>query len=141
MANEDCPFCAIIAGTASATIFYEDAGAVAFLDHAPYTRGHALIVPRAHYMDLLTMPALELGDFFHLAQRIGQAAMDGLNAGGFHLGMNTGKAARQVVFHAHIHIIPRWEGDQMDFSSRLQYQAGEEQAIRAALHEAMSSPG
>ena len=137
----NCPFCAIIDGTNTTPIVYQDGENIAFLDHAPYTRGHTLIVPRRHYRDLLAVPPEAIGGLFGLAQRVGQAALQALQADGFHLGINNGKAARQVVFHAHVHIIPRWHGDEMDFSSRLKLSRAEEEEVSQALRQALDVPG
>ena len=119
--SKGCPFCEILAGTRAALLIAEAPAVVAFLDHHPYSRGHALVVPRRHYRDLLAVPPRVVGEMFRLARRLGAAAVSpgGLAAHGFHLGVNTGAAARQVVFHAHVHVIPRWHGDGMDFATRL----------------------
>lgn len=131
MPSDRCPFCEILAGTREACLIAATPAAAAFLDHHPYSRGHALVVPRRHYRDLLAVPPRVVGELFRLARRLGGAALSprGLGAHGFHLGMNTGAAARQVVFHAHVHVIPRWREDGMDFDTRLEVGA-------AALAEA-----
>ena len=135
-----CPFCAIAGGTLAAPLIYADERVLAFLDHAPYGKGHVLVVPRRHYPDLVAMPPDEVGDLFRLAQRVGRACLEALDADGFHLGLNNGKAARQVVFHAHVHIIPRWHGDGMDFSTRRRFSAAEQEQVRAALAGAVQAP-
>jgi histidine triad (HIT) family protein len=106
-----CLFCQIARGERTAhTIFAVD-GVVAFLDIFPCTPGHTLVIPREHYGTLSEMPAEEVGKLFQVAAMVAAKVQSALGAAGFNLGINSGKAAGQEVFHVHIHIIPRYPDD------------------------------
>jgi len=107
----DCIFCKIAAGELPATVVAEEPYALAFLDINPATRGHALVIPRAHSQDLHDTAPESLAATIGLAQRIAALARDRLGAEGITLLGSTGRAAWQTVFHFHIHVIPRYTGD------------------------------
>jgi histidine triad (HIT) family protein len=109
--SEECVFCKIAAGELPATIVDEDERTIAFMDIAPATRGHALVIPRAHSRDLLDVPADDLTATILAAQRLAARAGERLGAQGVNLLNSCGAAAWQTVFHFHIHVIPRYEGD------------------------------
>jgi histidine triad (HIT) family protein len=109
--NGTCTFCAIAAGDAPATIVAEDERTVAFMDISPATRGHLLVIPRAHSEDLLSVPHEDLDATMHAAQTLAQRVKDRLQADGVNLLNSCGAAAWQTVFHFHIHVIPRYVDD------------------------------
>ena len=111
MAQDDCIFCQIVAGEAPATIVDSDEATVAFMDINPATRGHTLVVPRAHYADLAEIPDDELATCVQAARRLAERAVERLEADGVNLLNAQGRAAWQTVFHFHFHVIPRYEGD------------------------------
>ena len=111
MAPEDCLFCKIVAGELPATIVDEDERTVSFMDINPATRGHALVVPRAHSADLLDVPAEDLEACALAAKRLGARAKERLQADGVNLLNSCGSAAWQTVFHFHVHVIPRYRDD------------------------------
>jgi histidine triad (HIT) family protein len=111
MADPDCIFCRILAGELPARIVDEDERTVAFMDIAPATRGHALVVPRAHARDLLSVDVEELQAVVAAARRLAARVKERLGADGVNLLNSCGSAAWQTVFHLHIHVIPRYEGD------------------------------
>ena len=111
MAQDDCIFCQIVAGEAPATIVDSDERTVAFMDINPATRGHTLVVPRAHYADLAEIPDDELATCVQAARRLAERAVERLEADGVNLLNAQGRAAWQTVFHFHFHVIPRYEGD------------------------------
>jgi histidine triad (HIT) family protein len=111
MSDPDCIFCKILAGKLPADVVDEDERTIAFLDIAPATRGHALIVPRAHSADLLSVPHEDLVGVIVASQRLAQRMKDRLEADGVNLVNSCGAAAWQTVFHFHMHVIPRYEGD------------------------------
>lgn len=130
MAEADCIFCRIVAGEIPATIVREDERTVAFMDIAPATRGHALVVPRRHSRDLLEVGSEDLHAVLTAAQELARRAEEGLGAPGVNLLNSCGQAAWQTVFHFHIHVIPRYEGDPL----RLPWvpEEGDPQEIAAA---------
>ncbi|MEB3033831.1 HIT family protein [[Mycobacterium] nativiensis] len=112
-----CVFCAIVAGDAPAVRVYEDDEYLAFLDIRPFTRGHTLVVPKQHTVDLTDTPAATLAGMLAVGQRIAQAAREsGLHADGNNLAINDGRAAFQSVFHIHLHVVPRRSGDKLAFA-------------------------
>ena len=110
-ADPDCIFCKIIAGELPSTIVAEDERTVSFMDINPGTRGHALVIPREHATDLLSISPEDLAACSHAAQRLAQKAKDNLGATGVNLVNSCGAAAWQTVFHFHMHVIPRYEND------------------------------
>jgi histidine triad (HIT) family protein len=111
VADSDCIFCKIIAGELPATFVHEDERTVAFMDIAPATRGHALVVPRHHTRDLLQIGAEDLDAVVMVAQELARRAKERLGAAGVNLLNSCGQAAWQKVFHFHLHVIPRYEDD------------------------------
>ncbi len=101
-----------------ATIVAEDERTVAFMDINPATRGHALVVPRAHAQDLLSIDSDDLREVIVAAQRLAGRAMERLGAAGVNLINSCGAAAWQTVFHLHVHVIPRYEGDPLQLPWR-----------------------
>jgi len=112
-----CVFCAIAAGTAPAIRIHEDNDYLAILDIRPFTRGHTLVIPKAHSVDLTDTPAATLAGMLAVGQRIAQATRaSGLAATGNNVAINDGKSAMQTVFHLHLHVIPRRDGDKVAFA-------------------------
>jgi histidine triad (HIT) family protein len=109
--DPDCLFCKIVAGEIPATIVASDERTVTFMDINPATRGHALVVPRAHARDLLEIDPEDLAAVAQAGQRLAKVAKDTLEADGINLINSCGAAAWQTVFHFHLHVIPRYEGD------------------------------
>lgn len=111
MAEQDCIFCKIVAGELPATIVDRDERTVAFMDINPATRGHALVIPRVHTPDLLSIDPDELAAVMEAAQRLALRAKKSLKADGINVINSCGVAAWQTVFHFHVHVVPRYEGD------------------------------
>jgi len=111
-----CVFCQIVAGAAPAIRVYEDEDYLGFLDIRPFTRGHTLVIPKRHSVDLTDTPAPILAGMLTVGQRIAQATRaSGLAATGNNVAINDGKSAFQSVFHIHLHVIPRRDGDKASF--------------------------
>lgn len=111
-----CVFCEIVAGAAPAVRVYEDDDYLGLLDIRPFTRGHTLVIPKRHSVDLTDTPAPTLAGLIAVGQRIAHAARaSGLGATGTNIAINDGKAAFQTVFHIHLHVIPRRDGDKASF--------------------------
>ncbi|MCV7067825.1 HIT family protein [Mycolicibacterium farcinogenes] len=111
-----CVFCAIVAGEAPAIRVYEDDEYLGFLDIRPFTRGHTLVIPKRHTVDLTDTPPATVAAMAGIGQRIARAARrSGLHADGNNIVINDGKAAFQSVFHIHLHVVPRQTGDKLSF--------------------------
>ena len=111
MTQDDCIFCKIAAGELPSTIVDEDERTIAFMDIAPATRGHALVIPREHSRDLLEVGPEDLKATILGAKRLAARARERLGADGVNLLNSCGAAAWQTVFHFHIHVIPRYDDD------------------------------
>ncbi len=103
-----CIFCDILDGKRDAHILYEDESHIAFLDKYPIDVGHSLVVPRKHHEKITDMAPEAVGDVFSIVPKIAKAILDGTGADAFSLGQNNGRAAKQIIPHVHIHIIPRY---------------------------------
>jgi histidine triad (HIT) family protein len=111
MADPDCIFCKIVAGDLPATIVDGDERTLSFMDISPATRGHALVIPRAHARDLLSVDGEDLEAVALACRRLAVRAKERLGADGVNLINSCGEMAWQTVFHFHVHVIPRYEGD------------------------------
>ncbi|TMK27229.1 MAG: HIT family protein [Actinobacteria bacterium] len=111
MADPDCIFCKILAGEIPATIVDEDERTIAFMDINPATRGHALVIPRVHSPDLLSVGREDLLAVAIAGQRLAGRAKQRLRADGVNLVNSCGAVAWQSVFHFHMHVIPRYRDD------------------------------
>ncbi len=105
-----CPFCSI----APERVWIETAHAVAFPDAFPVADGHMLVVPRKHVFTIYELTIPEQRAIWELVGEVRQRLLAGLKPDGFNIGFNDGLAAGQTVEHAHVHIIPRREGDVPD---------------------------
>ena len=103
-----CIFCDILAGKREAHIVYEDETHLAFLDKYPIDDGHTLVIPKKHYERITDMDSNDVGKIFSLIPKIAKAVISGAGADAFSLAQNNGKAAKQIIPHVHIHIIPRY---------------------------------
>ncbi len=104
-------FTRIVNGEIPAHRVYEDDQTLAFLDINPASRGHTLVIPKQEFADLLTTPPELLAAVALTSQKVARAIMETLKPDGINIVQNNGAAAGQVVFHYHMHLIPRWEGD------------------------------
>jgi histidine triad (HIT) family protein len=109
--DPDCLFCKIVAGEVPATIVAEDERTIAFMDINPATRGHALVIPRTHARDVHEIDPEDLKAVAAVAQQLAAKARQRLGADGVTLLNSNGAAAWQTVFHFHMHVIPRYDGD------------------------------
>jgi histidine triad (HIT) family protein len=134
MSEPDCPICRTIAGEASGQIIDQDDRTVAFMHAQPATRGHALVVPRRHARDLLEIADEDLAATVDAAWRLAARVMARLGADGVNLINGCGAAAWQTVAHFHIHVIPRYQGEELRLAWRSSPGgAGEITAVAAQL--------
>jgi histidine triad (HIT) family protein len=134
----DCIFCRIVTGRQPCVKVLETTGVLAFLDIAPVHYGHTLVIPKEHYQNLLDLPDplwLEMGQ---VCRRVAQALQQALHARGFNVGMNNFDAAGQVVYHAHLHVIPRFLSDGLHFFPQGDYRPGDMEKVGRQLREALA---
>jgi len=104
-----CIFCDILDGKRDGHFIYDDDEHVAFLDKYPIDVGHTLVIPRQHHERITDMEPNNVGKIFSLVPKIAKAVLIGARADAFSLAQNNGKAAKQIIPHVHIHIIPRYD--------------------------------
>lgn len=107
----DCIFCKIANGEIPSATLYENDEFRVILDLGPANKGHALILPKAHYENLYALPDELAGHAMILAKKVTTKMKEILGCDGYNIVQNNGKAAGQTVFHFHMHLIPRMEGD------------------------------
>jgi histidine triad (HIT) family protein len=132
MSDPDCIFCKVLAHEIPAEFLWEEDETAAFMDINPWTRGHALVIPRNHSTDLLEIPADDLAATAAGAQRLARLQKDHLGCDGVNLLNSCGAAAWQTVFHFHIHAIPRYANDPLQLPTRPEPASPEELATVAA---------
>jgi len=108
---EDCIFCKIVQGEIPSHKVYEDDETFAFLSTGPNNKGHTLVIPKDHIENVYEMDEKHYGPMMSTVKKMAVAVKRGMNADGINVHMNNDGPAGQVVFHAHIHIIPRFKGD------------------------------
>jgi diadenosine tetraphosphate (Ap4A) HIT family hydrolase len=107
--SKDCVFCRITRNEEPASFVYEDEDVIAFLDARPVSEGHTLIVSRRHYENIFAVPDEELVHLFKVVKKVALAVSKSEKADGISIIQNNGSAAHQVIFHFHVHVIPRHE--------------------------------
>ncbi len=135
----DCVFCAIVAGSAPASIVYEDVDLLAFMDIRPVTPGHLMVIPKRHAPFLADLDEAIGARMFTVAMRLAQALRaSGLRCEGINLFLADGEAAFQEVFHVHLHVFPRFAGDafRLDADWSVAPSRPELDAIAAQLRDA-----
>ncbi|MXX70768.1 MAG: HIT family protein [Gemmatimonadetes bacterium] len=105
-----CPFCDV----SSDSVIAESRHALAIPDQYPVNPGHTLVIPRAHSRSLFTHSSEAQADIWHLVAKVRDHLQTSCNPDGFNIGINDGSAGGQTVNHAHIHVIPRFDGDVAD---------------------------
>jgi histidine triad (HIT) family protein len=128
MAHEDCIFCKVLAGEIPSERVYEDDHTVAVMDINPWTRGHAVVIPRKHAENLFEIEDSELEHVAVAAKRLATKMRDTLGCDGVNLLQSNGRAAWQTIFHLHVHVIPRYDGDPLELPTRPQPAKPEELA-------------
>lgn len=138
--DPECLFCRIIAGDLPSTMIYEDEAIVVFMDIAPWTRGHCLVVPREHAKTIFELSESSMVAVAKVAKKIAPALRDGLEAEGLNLFQSNGSAAWQTVDHFHLHLLPRTVGDGLMPPTLPRAGNMEEiQSAAAAVKEALST--
>ena len=111
MADPDCLFCKIVAGEIPSHRIDEDDKTLAFLDINPWTRGHALVIPKTHSRNLYDIEPADLAAMHATAQRVARRMRDRLASEGVNILQSSEPIAMQTVFHTHVHVIPRYSDD------------------------------
>ena len=104
---------------APASIIYEDETVIVFLDIRPLNIGHTLVIPKKHYVDIFDIPENQLSQVHKVAKQVSVAVKKATNADGISIIQQNGKAAAQDIFHLHVHVVPRFEGQKLPSFSAL----------------------
>ena len=110
----ECIFCRIANGEIPSATLYEDDDFRVILDLGPASKGHALILPKSHVANIYELPDELAGKAMVLAKKMAGRMTEALECDGFNIVQNNGEVAGQTVFHFHMHLIPRYEGDQVN---------------------------
>ena len=139
MKTDSCLFCKIIAGEIPSTKVYEDDTVLAFLDIHPVNIGHTLIVPKVHATNLYDTPEKTLAHMMSVIKKLSIAIKKSLNTDGINIEMNNDSVAGQIIFHAHIHIVPRFSGDGFThWNGARNYQEGEMNEVAQKISQKLS---
>jgi histidine triad (HIT) family protein len=128
---DDCIFCKIVAGEIPAERVDEDEHTIAFMDLNPWTRGHALVIPREHSRNLYEIADDDLARTASAAKRLALRMKERLGCDGVNLINSCEPAAWQTVFHFHVHVIPRYDDDPLQLPTRPQ-EADQDELARVA---------
>ena len=121
MKKENCIFCKIAAGEIPSATLYEDEDFRVIMDIEPASKGHALILPKEHYANIYELPDELAAKVLVLAKKMIAKLTDIVGCDGYNVLQNNGEAAGQTVFHFHMHLIPRYEKDDVTIT----WKAGE----------------
>ena len=115
--KNNCVFCAIAAGEIPSFKIYEDEFALAYLDINPFTKGHTLVIPKAHSAGIADTPDETLAAIIVRVKKVAAHLKAALPCDGFNILQNNGEAAGQTVMHLHFHIVPRYGSENLEFAS------------------------
>lgn len=136
MKKQDCVFCKIISGEIPSATIYENSKFKVIMDIAPANKGHVLILPKEHFDNIYDIDTATAGQLFELAAMVARALKSVLDCDGMNILQNNGTVAGQTVFHFHMHIIPRYEGDTVNVGwKELSYEDGEMEQLREAIRK------
>ncbi len=134
MSAADCIFCKIVSREIPSLRVFEDAHSLAFLDIGPLSSGHTLLIPKQHHTDILDIPQDVFSSLTSNLPQLARTLMKVTGATGMNVLQNTGKSAGQAVFHLHIHLIPRTEGDRLGYRWNTgNYGEGEAQSLQSEI--------
>jgi histidine triad (HIT) family protein len=128
-----CLFCKIVSNEIPANKVYEDDFVLAFLDIAPVSHGHTLVIPKKHYTNMEEIDNDDLCRVITVVKKIGQSLKDNLGIAGYNIQANNNTVAGQVVPHLHFHLIPRIKDDGLQLWSGHSYKDGETEEILSKI--------
>ena len=138
MKDSNCIFCKIANGEIPSSTVYEDQDFRVILDLGPAAKGHALILPKEHFKDVCELDEAVAAKVLPLGAKIGAAMKEALGCAGFYLVQYYGTAAGQTVFHFHMHLIPRYDDDNVMIPwNTLSYEDGEAMEVCEKIKAAM----
>jgi histidine triad (HIT) family protein len=133
----DCIFCRIVAGSAPSFSLDEDATTISFLDLFPVAQGHTLVVTKAHFENLFEATPEALAGVVAASRRVAHAIRETIAPDGLGVFQLNGAAAGQTVFHYHMHLVPRWQGQGFQLHSRVRGDPDELRGTAAKIRAAV----
>lgn len=134
MGTSDCIFCKIAGGDIPSLRLSETPDTLAFLDINPLAPGHALLIPKGHYQGILDAPEDVWQSLAGRLPELARAVMRSTGATGLNVLQNTGRSSGQAVFHLHIHLIPRCDGDGLGYRWNAgAYAKGQAEAMQSKI--------
>ncbi|NLJ90380.1 MAG: HIT family protein [Clostridiales bacterium] len=134
--ENNCIFCKITRKQIGSNILYEDDDFQVILDISPATKGHAILISKKHFDNLFKMDESTAAKLFPVVLKVSKIMKEELNCSGFNLVQNNGKNAGQTVFHFHLHLIPRYENDGIDFRwNTTEYAENEAASIASKIYD------
>lgn len=128
--SNNCIFCSIIGMEISSTTIYEDEWVKAIMDISPANKGHVILISKSHAENIFELSEEAVGRIFSVAKKVATVLKEELKCDGVNILQNNEKAAGQTVFHFHVHVIPRYEGDKVKLDwEHVTYGEGEIQAL------------
>jgi histidine triad (HIT) family protein len=135
----DCIFCQIVAGDAPCDLVHEDELTMTFMDLFPVGKGHLLVVPKAHSENLFEIPEPALEQVVRHTRRLALVLRQVFSPDGIGVHQLNGAAAGQTVFHYHMHLIPRWDGDPRQIHGRVRGDPAEMTENARLISKALSA--
>ncbi|MDB5189657.1 MAG: Diadenosine tetraphosphate (Ap4A) hydrolase related family hydrolase, Hit-like protein involved [Parcubacteria group bacterium] len=135
---EDSIFGKIIRRELPAAIIYEDEHTLAFLDAHPVNLGHALVIPKVYSRNILTISPDSFAKVMETTRLLSPIIQEAVGAGGINIHMNNEAPAGQAVFHTHVHIIPRHDGDGLTHWQAREYTPSESDAVLKKIRDALA---
>lgn len=135
---DECIFCKIVKGEIPSTKVYEDEKMLVFIDIKPVNIGHLLVIPKEHYKNIYETPDEVICEMMRVSKKMSVAIKKALGADGVNVTMNNDPAAGQVIFHSHVHVIPRFKDDGFGaWHGKREYNEGEAQEVSKKISEAL----
>lgn len=135
----DCIFCKIVRGELPSFKVYEDNAVLAFLDIHPVNAGHTLVVPKNHSHNIFDITEKDWVAVSKVVRELAIAIEKGVGADGVNIAMNNREHAGQVVYHPHVHIIPRFKDDGLRLMPQRSYKEGEAERVQGKIRSAVAT--
>ncbi|MES2409581.1 MAG: HIT family protein [Patescibacteria group bacterium] len=134
---ENCIFCKIVKGEIPSFKVYEDENSLAFLDIHPKNQGQTLVIPKEHTENIYGLTDETMARLSLVVKKIAVAVKNGLNSDGVNLLMNNEEAAGQIIFHTHIHVVPRFRNDNFDHGPHIEYKTDEAETVAKKIKNSL----
>lgn len=137
--DQNCIFCKIIRNEIPSSKVYEDEYSLAFLDIHPKNQGQTLVIPKEHSENIYELPDETMARLSLAVKEVAIAVKNGLNADGINIIMNNEEPAGQIVFHTHIHVVPRFNKDNFDQGPHIEYRPGEAESVAEKIKQSLEA--